>query len=108
MKPLGNSGQCGRQCGVQFMVNKGHAIIGNMFPDGFSVVSCQDQRNPKPVACVPAPFNIWNIHLLGHEDLLMVINAKHMFAAEGLQVEARHYECTLGKKVGRAAKMHSK
>ncbi len=102
MKPLGYSDQGGRPDGVQIMVNKGHAIIGHMFSDGFSVVDCRDPRDPKSAAYVPAPPNTWNIHLQSHEDLLLVINAKNMFAAAEFQDEAEYYKGKLGKKVGTA------
>ncbi len=102
MKLLGYSDQGGRPDGVQVMVNKNHAFIGHMFSDGFSVVDCTDPRDPKPVAYVPAPPNTWNIHLQSHEDLLLVINAKNMFAAEEFQNEEEYYKGKLGKKVGTA------
>ena len=100
MTLLGYSDQGGRPDGVQVMVNKGHAIIGHMFSDGFSVVDCTDPRAPKPVAYIPAPANTWNIHLQSHEDLLLVINAKNMFASEEFQNEEEYYKGKLGKKVG--------
>lgn len=102
MKLIGYSDQGGRPDGVQVMVNKGHAMIGHMFSDGFSVVDCTDPRAPKPVAYVPAPPNTWNIHLQSHEDLLLVINAKNMFASEEFQNEEEYYKGKLGKKVGTA------
>jgi len=108
LKLLGYSDQGGRPDGVQLMVNKGHAIVGHMFSDGFSVIDCRDPRNPKPVAYVPAPPNTWNIHLQSHEDLLLVINAKNMFAAEEFQDETEYYKGKLGKKVGTADTMLSK
>ena len=102
MKLLGYSDQGGRPDGVQIMVNKGHAIIGHMFSDGFSVVDCTDPRAPKAVAYIPAPPNTWNIHLQSHEDLLLVINAKNMFASAEFQNEEEYYKGKLGKKVGTA------
>ncbi|NNL73784.1 MAG: hypothetical protein HKP29_10505, partial [Silicimonas sp.] len=102
MKLIGYSDQGGRPDGVQIMVNKGHAIVGHMFSDGFSVIDCTDPRNPMPVAYVPAPPNTWNIHLQSHEDLLLVINAKNMFASEEFQNEEEYYKGKLGKKVGTA------
>ncbi len=102
LKFLGHSDQGGRPDGVQLMVNKGHAIIGHMFSKGFSVVDCRDPRAPKPVAYVPAPPNTWNIHLQSHEDLLLVINAKDMFAAPEFQDETEYYKGALGRKVGTA------
>ena len=102
LKLLGYSDQGGRPDGVQLMVNKGHAIVGHMFSDGFSVIDCRDPRNPQPVAYVPAPPNTWNIHLQSHEDLLLVINARNMFAAEEFQDETEYYKGKLGKKIGTA------
>ncbi|RMF41558.1 MAG: hypothetical protein D6754_00740 [Alphaproteobacteria bacterium] len=102
MRIVGYSDQGGRPDGVQLMVNKGHAIVGHMFSNGFSVIDCRDPRNPRPVAYVPAPPNTWNIHLQAHEDLLLVINAKNMFAAAEFQDEEQYYKGALGKKVGTA------
>ena len=81
MKLIGYSDQGGRPDGVQLMVNKGHAFIGHMFSSGFSVIDVRDPRYPRPVNYVAAPENTWNIHLQTHEDLLLVINAKDMFAS---------------------------
>jgi hypothetical protein len=79
---IGHSDIGGRSDGVQLMLNKGHIITGHMFSKGFSVVDVRDPRDPKSVAYIPAPENTWNIHLQTYEDLLLVINAKDMFAAE--------------------------
>ena len=87
LKIIGHSDQGGRPDGVQLMINKGYAITGHMFSNGFSIIDVRDPRNPKPVKYVPAPPNTWNIHLQAHEDLLLVINAKNMFAAEEFQDE---------------------
>ena len=102
LKIIGHSDQGGRPDGVQLMVNKGYAITGHMFSNGFSVIDVRDPRTPKPVKYIPAPPNTWNIHLQAHEDLLLVINAKNMFAAEEFQDEEQYYKGALGKKVGTA------
>lgn len=102
LKLLGYSDQGGRPDGVQLMVNKGHAIVGHMFSDGFSVIDVRDPRNPKPVHYEPAPKNTWNIHLQSHEDLLLVINARNMFAAPEFQDETQYYTGQIGEKVGTA------
>lgn len=102
MKLIGHSDQGGRPDGVQLMVNKGFAITGHMFSKGFSVIDVRDPRKPQPVKYVPAPTNTWNIHLQTHEDLLLVINAKDMFAAAEFQDETEYYKGSLGKKVGTA------
>ncbi|MFZ0228129.1 MAG: hypothetical protein WAL41_14585 [Mycobacterium sp.] len=51
---------------------------------------------------VPASPNTWNIHLQAHDDLLLVINAKDMFAAAEFQDERAYYKGELGRKVGTA------
>lgn len=103
MTLIGHSDQGGRPDGVQLMVNKCHAFVGHMFSKGFSVVDCSDPRAPKPVAYVPAPPNTWNIHLQTFDDLLLVINAKDMFASAEFQDEKAYYGGALGEKVGTAA-----
>jgi hypothetical protein len=102
MKIIGHSDQGGRPDGVQLMVHKGHAYIGHMFSKGFSVVNVRDPKNPVPAAYVAAPHNTWNIHLQTHDDLLLVINAKDMFAAAEFQDEHAYYKGALGEKVGTA------
>jgi hypothetical protein len=44
----------------------------------------------------------WNIHLQTHDDLLLVINAKDMFAAAEFADEKAYYKGQLGKVVGTA------
>eukprot|EP01037_Dinobryon_pediforme_P007344 gene7344-7412_t len=103
MTLIGHSDQGGRADGVQLMVNKGHAYIGHMFSKGFSVVDCTNPREPKTVNYIAAPHNTWNIHLQTHGDLLLVINAKDMFAAAEFQDERAYYKGALGEKVGTAS-----
>jgi hypothetical protein len=102
MKLIGYSDQGGRPDGVQLMVNKGFAFIGHMFSKGLSIVDVRDPRAPKPVKYMPAPPNTWNLHLQTHGDLLLVVNAKDMFAAAEFQDEKQYYKGALGKKVGTA------
>ncbi|MEM7318906.1 MAG: hypothetical protein AAF408_07770 [Pseudomonadota bacterium] len=102
MTLIGHSDQGGRPDGVQLMINKGYAITGHMFSKGFSVIDVRDPRNPKPVNYIKAPDNTWNIHLQTHEDLLLVINAKDMFASAEFQDETEYYKGKIGKKVGTA------
>ena len=102
MTLIGHSDQGGRSDGVQLMVNKGFAFTGHMFSKGFSVIDVRDPRNPKPVNYIAAPKNTWNIHLQTHGDLLLVINAKDMFASAEFQDETEYYTGALGEKVGTA------
>ena len=102
MTLIGHSDQGGRPDGVQLMVNKGFAYVGHMFSKGFSVIDVRDPRNPKATEYVEAPHNTWNIHLQTFGDLLLVINAKDMFAAAEFQDEKAYYKGAIGKKVGTA------
>ena len=103
LRLIGHSDQGGRPDGVQLMIHNGHAYTGHMFSKGFSVIDVRDPRDPKAAAYVPAPPNTWNIHLQTHDDLLLVINAKDMFAAAEFQDERAYYKGALGEKVGTAA-----
>jgi len=102
MRLIGHSDQAGRPDGVQVMVQRGYAYVGHMFSNGFSVIDVRDVSQPKPLAYLPAPPNTWNIHLQAHDDLLLVINAKNMFAAAEFQDEREYYRGALGRKVGTA------
>ncbi|WP_213738689.1 hypothetical protein [Bradyrhizobium sp. dw_411] len=102
MKLVGYSDQGGRSDGVQLMVHRGFAYIGHMFSNGFSVIDVRDPAKPVPVNYVKAPANTWNIHLQTSDDLLLVINAKNMFASELFKDETAYYTGALGEKVGTA------
>jgi hypothetical protein len=102
MRLLGYSDQGGRPDGVQIMVEHGHAYIGHMFSKGFSIVDVRDPRRPRPVSYIPAPSGTWNIHLQTHDDLLLVVNAKDMFAAAEFADERAYYRGAIGATVGTA------
>jgi hypothetical protein len=84
------------------MVHRGHAYVGHKFSKGSSVVDVRDPRHPTPVTYVAAPPNTWNIHLPTADDLLLVINAKDMFAAAEFQDEHAYYKGSRGKTLGTA------
>ena len=91
-KILGWSDQGGRPDGVQVMVEKGFAYVGHIFSKGFSVVDVREPSRPVTVAYVPAPENTWNLHLQTHEELLLVVHAKDMFAQPELEDERNYYK----------------
>ncbi len=103
MRLIGVSDQGGRPDGVQVMVHRGFAYIGHIFSKGFSVVDVRDPRKPRFVEHVAAPPGTWNIHLQTHEDLLLVINAKDMFAEAAFADERAYYSGSIGATVGTAA-----
>jgi hypothetical protein len=89
--------------GGQIVVDKGIAYIGHIeSPFGTSIVDVRDPKNPKPANYVAAPPGTWNIHLQTHGDLLLVINAKDMFAAAEFADEKAYYKGQLGQVVGTA------
>ena len=100
MRLLGWSDQGGRPDGVQIMVERGFAYVGHMFSKGFSVVDVRDPRNPRPAGHIAAPPNTWNIHLQVHGDLLLVVNAKDMFAEAAFADERAYYRSQVGDVVG--------
>ena len=102
MRLIGHSDQGGRPDGVQVMVHRGHAYVGHMFSKGFSVVDVRDPKRPRPVHYEAAPPGTWNIHLQTHDDLLLVINAKDMFADLAFADERAYYSGSIGKTVGTA------
>jgi len=83
-------------------VHRGYAYVGHMFSKGFSVIDARDAKNPRAVNFITAPPNTWTIHLQTHDDLLLVINAKDMFAAAEFADERAYYSGALGKTVGTA------
>jgi hypothetical protein len=102
MRVVGHSDQGGRPDGVQIMVHRGFAYVGHMFSKGFSVIDVRDAKNPYAVNYIAAPPNTWTIHLQTHDDLLLVVNAKDMFAAAEFVDERAYYSGALGNTVGTA------
>jgi hypothetical protein len=102
MRLVGYCDQGGRPDGVQVMVHRGYAYVGHMFSKGFSVIDVRDPKNPRAVNYLAAPPGTWNIHLQTHDDLLLVVNAKDMFAAAEFADERAYYRGQLGTVVGTA------
>jgi hypothetical protein len=96
MRILSHSDQGGRPDGVQINVHRGVAYIGHIFSQGFSVVDVRDPKNPKPAGYFPAPSNTWNLHLQVHDDILLVVHAKDMFAQPELRDEKNYYKGRVG------------
>src|SRR3954451_925499 len=107
MRIVGYSDQGGRSDGVQVMVHRGFAYVGHMFSKGFSVIDVRDPKSPRAVTYLAAPPNTWNIHLQTHDEMLLVINAKDMFAAAEFADEKAYYKRQLGQVVGTAEKKSS-
>ena len=61
------------------------------------MIDVRDPKNPKTVKYVAAPHNTWSLHLQTHEDLLLVINNKDMFAQPDLADEKAYYKGAVDK-----------
>jgi hypothetical protein len=99
MRIVGHSDQGGRPDGVQVIVHKGHAYIGHMFSDGFSVVDVRDAKNPKTVAFVAAPKNTRSHHLQISGDILLAVNGPNIWAMAQYQSQADYYSKSLADAV---------
>ena len=91
MRIIGHTDQGGRPDGVQIMVHRGYAYIGHIFSKGFSVIDVRDPQSRSAVNYVAAPPNTWTLHLQAHDDLLLVVHAKDMFAQPELADESNYY-----------------
>ena len=99
MRIVGHCDQGGRPDGVQIIVHRGCAYVGHMLSKGFNVIDARDARKPRAVNYLSAPPNTWNIHLQTHDDLLLVVNVKDMFAAAEFADEKAYYKGQLGRVV---------
>jgi hypothetical protein len=92
---LSRCDQGGRLDGVQVIVHKGHAFVGHMFADGFSVIDVRDPSKAKTVAFVAAPKNTRSHHLQISGDLLMVVNGPNIWAMQQYASQADYYAKSL-------------
>ena len=77
------------------IVHKGHAFIGHMFSDGFSVVDVRDPLKPKTVAFVAAPKNTRSHHLQIHGDVLLAVNGPNIWAMQQYATQQDYYAKSL-------------
>src|SRR5260370_33527912 len=74
IKFISHSDQGGHADGVQIMVHRGYAYVGNSFSMGITVIDVRDPKHPKTVNFLPCPPNTRPIHLQTHDDLLLATN----------------------------------
>src|SRR5579885_2851275 len=96
---LAHCDQGGRPDGVQVMVHKGHAFVGHMFSDGFSVIDLRDPRKPRTVAFVAAPKNTRSHHLQISDDILLAVNGPNIWAMQQYASQADYYGRSLADSV---------
>ena len=92
---LSRNDQGGRPDGVQVILHKGHAFIGHMFSDGYSVVDVRDPLKPKTVAFVAAPKNTRSHHLQIHDDILLAVNGPNIWAMQQYATQQDYYAKSL-------------
>nr|WP_113864591.1 LVIVD repeat-containing protein [Brenneria salicis]NMN92161.1 hypothetical protein [Brenneria salicis ATCC 15712 = DSM 30166]RBP67495.1 hypothetical protein DES54_1017 [Brenneria salicis ATCC 15712 = DSM 30166]RLM32516.1 hypothetical protein BHG07_01465 [Brenneria salicis ATCC 15712 = DSM 30166] len=107
MRLIGHSDQGGRPDGVQVMVHRGYAYIGHMVSQGVSIVDVRDAKNPKPAGFIAAPPGTWSIHLQTHDDLLLVVNARDLFADASFAEEKVYYTRSVAETVSTQAQNRS-
>ncbi len=91
IKFVGHSDLAGRSDGVQVMVHRGFAYIGNGFSNGITTVDVRDPRNPKVVDFNPCPPGTRAFHLQVHEDLLIAVNAPSVWTMQEFQNEKSYF-----------------
>ncbi|CNF03141.1 LVIVD repeat-containing protein [Yersinia frederiksenii] len=99
MRLIGHSSQGGKPDGVQVMVHRGYAYVGHMVSQGVSIIDVRDAKNPRPAGFIAAPANTWNVHLQAHDDLLLVINARDLFADASFAEEKVYYTRSVAQTV---------
>jgi hypothetical protein len=92
MRIIGFSDQGGRSDGQQIMVHRGYAYIGHVASKGFSVIDVRDPTKPKTVNYVQNPPNTWSLHLQVHDDLLLLVHGRDMFAQPEMDDERNYYK----------------
>jgi hypothetical protein len=92
---LARSDQGGKPDGVQVILHKGHAFVGHMFSDGYSVIDVRDPRQPKTVAFVAAPKNTRSHHLQIHGDILLAVNGPNIWAMQQYATQQDYYAKSL-------------
>ena len=92
---LGRSDQGGRPDGTQVMVHKGHAYVGHMSSDGFTVIDLRDPRAPKPAAFVANPPNTRSHHIQVHDDILLAVNGANIWALAKYNEQKDYFTASL-------------
>ena len=101
---IGHSDQGGRADALQVMVHRGFAYVAHPWSRGFSIIDVRDPKNPGESVYVPSPPNTWTIHLQTHDDLLLVVHARDLFADAAFAVDEKvYYTRSVGETVGTAA-----
>jgi hypothetical protein len=82
------------------MVHRGYAYIAHPWSQGFTIVDVREPTRPRTVNYVAAPPHTWTIHLQTHDDLLLVVHARDLFADAAFADERTYYTRSVGDTVG--------
>lgn len=106
MRLIGHSDQGGRTDGMQVMVHRGYAYVGHFISKGVSIIDVRDPRNPQPAGFIAAPPGTWCLHLQTHDNLLLVVNARDLFAELVSVDEKTYYTQSVSSSVASGSARH--
>ncbi len=95
LRVIGHSDMGGRPDGVQVMLHAGHAYVGHMFSDGFSVLDVREPRAPCTVGFVACPPNTRSHHIQVHDGLLLATNSANIWAMQRYGHQADYFTAPL-------------
>jgi len=103
IKFVSHSDQGGRSDGVQVIVHRGYAYIGQTFSNGFTILDVRDARHPKFVDFIACPPNTRTVHLQVHDDVLLATNMPSVWTMQEFQNQQDYFGASPADKLkGRA------
>jgi hypothetical protein len=104
IKLVSQSDQGGRSDGVQVIVHRGYAYIGQTFSNGFTILDVRDARHPKFVDFIACPPNTRTVHLQVNDDVLLATNMPSVWTMQEFQNQQDYFGASPADKLkGRAA-----
>ena len=88
---VSHSDQAGRSDGVQVMVHRGYAYLGQTFSNGITILDVRDPKHPRFVDFLACPPNTRCIHLQTHEDLLVATNMPSVWRMQEFQDQQKYF-----------------
>ena len=95
LRVIGHSDMGGRPDGVQVMLHRGHAYVGHMFSDGFTVLDVRNPRDPRTVGFVACPPNTRSHHIQVHDGILLATNSANIWAMQRYGDQADYFTAPL-------------
>jgi hypothetical protein len=103
IKFVSHSDQGGRSDGVQVIVHRGYAYIGQTFSNGFTILDVRDALHPKFVDFIACPPNTRTVHLQVHDDVLLATNMPSVWTMQEFQNQQDYFGASPADKLtGRA------